>query len=67
MAAYIQAGIILAFMVGFGWYLVKRTLPESKHSRLLWWVGCSLLLMAVMFVVFGLLSYLAEQSHSYGH
>ncbi|MGQ5395703.1 hypothetical protein ACT8ZS_33360 [Paenibacillus sp. M.A.Huq-84] len=70
MAAYVQSGVVMTLLLGIGLLFIGRTKsrqPRSLNSRLARWTGYALIAMTIFLIVVGVLQYLAESSHSYGH
>lgn len=66
MADYVQAGLVILLLIVIGLLCIFRSKSSSSTIKIRW-IGYVLIIMAIFLVAFGILQYLDEASHSYGH
>lgn len=66
MVQFVSSGVMIILIGGTGLAFViqSKTSVNPWRSR---WIGCSLLLMCMLLIVFGGLHYSGEVSHRVGH
>lgn len=58
--------IALLFLIA-GILLIVKANKDNKNKRLFKWIGISLIIMTIFFMVFGVLQIMDVQSHKVGH
>ncbi|KOR75778.1 hypothetical protein AM231_24205 [Paenibacillus solani] len=58
--------IALLFLIAGILFIVKSK-KDNKNKRLFRWIGISLIIMTIFFLVFGTLQIMDVQSHKVGH
>lgn len=58
--------IALLFLIA-GILFIVRSKKDNKNKRSFKWIGISLIIMTIFFLVFGTLQIMDAQSHKVGH
>lgn len=66
MADYVQAGVVILILIVIGFLFILRS-KTAENTTNVRWIGYVMIIMAIFLVAFGILQYLDETSHSYGH
>lgn len=69
MAEYVPFTFIVTMMIVVGWRLVKRSKanPGVRDHQLFRWAGYGLICMTVLLIAVGIVQFIDERSHSWGH